>query len=153
MREADAGQILERILVTLEARIENGQRPRPGWAGSMMIGDDQIEAEAARMRSLAPGADPAVDRDHKPGALRLQGTQGFGVKAISFVEAIGDVGPYPGAQPFANAHQERGRGDAVSVVISIHDDRLLVADRGPNALPGRGHPAQEKWIAVFGFAR
>ena len=57
----------------------------------VMVGDDEVEAEATRSFSLGEGSHPGVDCDHEASALCVGCLKHRGLQSIAFAETVGDV--------------------------------------------------------------
>jgi hypothetical protein len=63
----------------------------------VVVGDDQVQSDAAGMLGFLHRADAAVHGDHKAHAFIKQSIQGIDVQAVAFVEAVGDVAAHHGS--------------------------------------------------------
>ncbi len=106
----------------------------------MVVGDDDVQAQAIPVAHLLDGADAAVNGHYQLGPLGGQIPQGTEVQAIALLDAMGDVGLDLGAQGGQRLHQERGSGHPVGVEVSVDDYRLSGADSPPDAGHGLIHP-------------
>ena len=60
----------------------------------------------------------------------------FGVEAVTFVDAVGDVAGDGGFGEVEGVIEDGGCGDAVDVVVAVDDDGLVVVDGLADALCG-----------------
>jgi hypothetical protein len=81
--DGGAAQALEGI-VALQRRDNRARRERLG--GAMVIGDDHLEAERARVLDLGDGGDPAVDSQHEIEAFLGEPRQRARVQAVALLE-------------------------------------------------------------------
>jgi hypothetical protein len=104
----------------------------------VMIGDNQIDALIAHHFRLLNRSNAAIDRDDHLGSLIANRRECFGVEAISFVDAVGNVIIDFAAEGFDGVPENGGGGDAIDVVIAVDDDFFLIADGAGDALGGEG---------------
>ena len=73
--------------------IEDGERDGECVVGGrqMVIGDDEVEAEAARGFSFSEGAHAGVDGDDEADAFGVGGFKDAGLHAVAVAQAMGDV--------------------------------------------------------------
>ena len=62
-----------------------------GGVGQVMVGDDEIEAEAARGFSFSEGAHAGVDGDDDADAFGVGRFKHAGLHAVAVAEAMGNV--------------------------------------------------------------
>ena len=107
----------------------------------MVVGDDDVHAEAVGVRHFLDAADAAVDRNQQRG---LGGDAGDGVQveAIALIDAVRDVGTHGAAGGLQRHDQQRRRADAVDVKVAVDADRFAAADGAQDALHGRRHVGQ-----------
>ena len=107
-----------------------------GFAPFVVVGDDEIDIFVAKRFCFVEGGDAAVDGDDEFGAGVGELFEGFGVEAVAFFEALGDVVVDVAAEEGDGVPEDGGGGDAVDVVVAVDDDFFLVADGLVDALGG-----------------
>ena len=117
--DACAAETRERI-VALQRRDDRAGRERLGRP--VVVGDDDLEAERSRMLDLRDGGDAAVDGEHEVEALLGEPRQRAGVQAVALLEARRQMPGDVGVQLAQEEDGERGRADAVGVVVAVHAD-------------------------------
>ena len=91
--------------------------PRP-----VVVGDQHVEAGRARGGHLLDGGDGAVDGDQKPRPARREALHRGRREAVAVVEPAGQVPVHLGAEAPQAADDDRGRADAVDVVVAVDRD-------------------------------
>ena len=109
----------------------------------VMVGDDQIDAALASDEGGFDGGDAAIDGDDEFGAVVDDLGQGLGIQAVSFVDAMGNVGFDFSAEEGDGVPENAGGGDAIDVVIAVDDDFFRVGDGLGDAPGGGGETGQE----------
>ena len=59
-RDADAGEVLVRVRAVVPLRVDHRERLRQLGVRLVVVRDDQVEPERARLQRRVGGADPAV---------------------------------------------------------------------------------------------
>jgi hypothetical protein len=133
---------------------------RDDWTGgerlgrAVVIGDNHLEPERARVLDLGDGRDPAVDREHEVEPLLGEPRQRLAVQAVALLEPRGkmpgDVGLALSlcAELAQQQHGERRRADAVGVVVAVHADARAGVDGGDDRLDGLAHVAERERIVA-----
>ncbi len=98
-----------------------------------MIGDDHFKSNAIAVAHFLHRPNATINSEHDLDALLGQPFQGFIVQSIAFIDAIGNVGHHIGAKSLQGLHQQRRRGDTVSIEIAINCNRLVLTDGPTNA--------------------
>ena len=115
-------------------------------AGTVMVGDDHVDAEPPGLFHLGDGGDAAVDGEDQLHALLGQARDRRRRDAVALLEPARQVPADVGADLPQRQHGERRRADAVDVVVAVDADPLVPLDRRPQALHGRRHVAEEQRI-------
>ena len=121
-RPAELG---ERVRRTASSRRSGS---RGGVARAVMVGDDDLEPARPRLGDLLDRGDPAVDREHEPDALVGEPRERVAGHAVALLEAAREVPDDVRAELAEDEHGERGRADAVDVVVAVHADPRPVGD-------------------------
>ena len=135
--------------------IEDGERVGDGVAGleQMVVGDDEVEAEAAGGFCFSEGAHAGVDGDDEAHAVGIGGFKDAGLQAVALAEAMGDVKAGIAAEHFDGGLEQDDCGGAVDVVVAVEQDGLAGGDGVLEALDGSGHAEHEKGIVEVGDFR
>ena len=137
--------------IIVEKRI-NHRTVRQGFAGTVVVGDDDIHAQAAGERGHVHGVDAAVYAHQKVG-IRSQRAHGLFIQAVAFALAVGQVDARFRAQG-AQVQKKNGRGAyAVHIVIAIDADALARRQRRLQARHGPVHVREEQRIVQQRFRR
>ena len=113
----------------------------------MVVGDDQIDSDHARMLCLLGCRYAAVNADDKAHALLVQAIDRGVIKPIALADAVGDIRiafEAAAAQPIG---QQAGRCYAVNVVIAVNGDRLVLRDGAFYALDRLVHILEQHRVA------
>ena len=154
-RHADTGDIFVGIGAVSAVRVEDGERLRQLLARQVMVGDDDIDL-FLRRRHLCHGGNAAVHRDDQRSSLRDDLVERFLVQPITVLLPMRNEVIAVGTKQPKIAAQERGRRDAVDVVVAVDDDALLPFDRPPDARDGGRHILHEEGIVkrlLFGMKK
>ena len=81
--EPDGGQVTETGEVVAPVRIDDGNGRRQRLVGLMMIDDDHVDAQRARLGERLDAGGAAIDRHQERGAARRQRPHRFDVRARS----------------------------------------------------------------------
>ncbi len=122
-------------------------------AGTVMVGDDHLEAACLRLRHFFDRGDAAVDREHETAALVREPRERRGADAVALVEAARQMPVDVRAELPEEMHRERGGRDPVDVVVAVHADAAPVRDRGPDPLAGDLHVAEQERVVRGQLAR
>ena len=121
--------------------IQNGQCLRNAFVrfGQMMVGDDEIHANAFGCVGGGEGANAGVDGDD-------QANPGFGgaldhvvLHAVALFDPVRDVELRGAAAEFDHGFQDDDGGGAVDVVVAVDEDVFFLGDGGLQALDGGLH--------------
>ena len=105
----------------------------------MMIGDDEVQAEAARGFRFGKGAHAGIDRDDEAHAVGIRRFKHARLQAVALAQPVGHVKAHHAAQHFDGGLQQHHGGGAVHVVVAVEQNRLARRDGALHALHGR-HP-------------
>ncbi len=103
-------------------------------AGLVVIGDDHSHPGPASGLDLVGAGDPAVRGDQQAGAPGGDALDSLRGQPVSITEATGDVPVAFRSQLPKRPNQDRGRADAVAVVVAVHGDPESLCDRLPDLL-------------------
>ena len=147
--DARAAQLRERVL-----RRPGGDDRTVGQLGSgpVVVGDDHLEAERAGLRDLVDGRDPAVDGEHEPAAVLGEPGERLGRDAVALLEPARQMPLDLGAERAKRQDGERGRADAVDVVVAVDADPRPRGDRGPDPLDRDRHVAEQQRVVRLALA-
>ena len=109
----------------------------------VMVGDDQLQAEAAGGLGLGHAGDAAVDRDHDRRAPGGDLGQGLGVEAVALFEPVRHVDFDGAAGQLQGLLEDGGAGDAVDVVVAVDADLAPAAGGVEQAVGGLAHAGQQ----------
>ena len=127
--DARTAEVLVLRLAVGSARVEHGVRGGQLVARQVMIGDDDVDARGSGGSHGFDRGDPAVARDDQPCANALRLPQPCRPEVVAVADPVRHEGMHRRAGAAQNA-REHGRGAlAVHVVIAVHQDRPLLADR------------------------
>ena len=112
----------------------------------MVIRDDQIEPERARVCSGFHSSNAAVDRDDEMHLLGREAIERRRLQSITIPQTLGDEMDDVGAKQFERASQNDRRCDAVHVVIAVDRDALAFGDRAEDAIHRDCHVRQRERI-------
>ena len=142
----------ERV-VALERRDDRAGGERLGRP--VVVGDDDLEPERPRVLDLGDRGDAAVDGQHEVESLLGEPRERAGVQPVALFEARRQMPRHVCSELAQEQDGERGRADAVGVVVAVDADacaaldrsadrrdacapcRRAAADRGPAACPSR----------------
>ncbi len=133
------------------ARIRRVVRPhdravRKRLSGAVMVGDDDFQAGGLGLRDLLDGGYAAVDGQHEAAAVCGEAGERFATDAVALVETARQVPLDVGAELAQHMDGERGRTDAVDVVVPVHADPLAGGDRRPDRVARLAHGTERKRV-------
>ncbi len=140
----------------LRERVVRGTRGDDRAVGQLLarpvvVGDHDVDSERLRVSDLFDGGDPAVDGEHEPAPVLGELRQRLPAEAVALLEAARQVPRDVCAQLAQDEDGQRGRADAVGVVVAVHADALAVGDGLPDRLAGLAHaPEQERVVTGQG---
>ena len=101
-----------------------------------MIGDDQIDVVFLGDVGGGEVGDAAIDGNDQLCVVLGELFDSFGVEAITFVDAVGDVKIDVGVGEFEAVPEDGDAGDAIDVIIAIDDDFLFLFQGDLDSLDG-----------------
>ena len=118
----------------LGERVVGGPRGDDGavrerLARPVMVRDDDLEPARPRLGDLLDRGHAAVDGEDEPAALVGEPRKRFALDAVALLEAARQVPDDVRAELAQDEHRERGRADAVRVVVPVDADALAGGDR------------------------
>jgi hypothetical protein len=122
---------------------DRGVGQRAVGARRVVVGDHDLHAGRPRRSHLVDRGDRAVDRQQQIGPPRGQPLDRRRREPVAVVDAARQVPVDVGAKRAQRAHEDRGRGDAVDVVVAVHGDARAPADVAEDH-PGGGLQAPER---------
>ena len=152
-RDAGSAQILLRRWTIGTPRVEHGAG---GWqlvARQVVIGDDDLDAGAARRAHGLDGGDAAVAGDDEARPHALGRGQAGGPKVIAVADAVRHERLDGGAGGAQQTRQHGGGALAVHVVVAVHEDRMSGAHRTHHEVQGDPHVRQEEGVHQAGELR
>ena len=114
----------------------------------VVVGDDHVEPELARAGDLVDRGDPAVDGEHEVDAVRGELLDRLAGEAVALVEPTREAPFDVGAELTEDEEGDRGRRDAVDVVVAVDADSLACSDRPADPCDGDVHVAERRGIVV-----
>ncbi len=118
------------ITAVVLIRIEDGQRNRNSVvrARKMVVGDDEVEAEALRGFGFGKGAHAGVYSDDETNALGICGFKYGRLQSVALAQAMGHVKANLAAEQFDCGLKQDHGGGAVHVVVAVEQDGFLSCD-------------------------
>jgi hypothetical protein len=116
-----------------------GQRAR---ARLVVVGHHNVDPGGAGTRHLLDRGDRAIDRHQQPRAACGQAVDRGGVQSVAVVGAARQVPVRVGSQGAQAAEEDRGRADAVDVVVAVDGDARAAGDMAQDDLDGGRHPVE-----------
>ena len=115
-------------------------------AGTVMVGDDHVEAELACAPHLVDGCDAAVDGEDEPAAFFGETLERAAADAVPLVEAAREMPLDLGAELAQDPQGQDGGADSVDVVVAVHADAFPAGDGGQDPCHGLCHVPQQEGI-------
>ena len=112
----------------------------------VVVGDDQVDAEFPRAHGRFVAPDTTVHRHDDRGALGVQPIDGGGLQTVAVLQSVGDEVADVAAQHLHRATEDDRRGDAIDVVVAMHDDSLAGGKRPLEADHGRLETGQRHGV-------
>ena len=134
--------------IAIEGRVQD-RAVGQSVAGQMVIRDDHVDAGRPRRGDFVDRADPAVCGDQQPGAALGQPLHGRHRHSVAVLLAPGDQPVAVTAQLADGADRDRGRADAVDVVVPVNGHMQPGGDGGANPFAdGRHRPEQQRIVTL-----
>ena len=114
--------------------------------GTVMVGDDHVEAARGGFGDLTGGRDAAVDGQDEPAAFVGEPRERVAADAVALVEAAREMPVDVGAELAQQKDGERGRRDPVDVVVAVDADALACGDRRAEAFARGLHVTEAERI-------
>ena len=112
----------------------------------MVVGDDEVEAEAARGFSFSEGAHAGVDRDDDADTVGVSRFKDARLHAVAVTEAMGNVKADVTTEHFDRGFEQDDSDRAINVVVAIKENGLARGDGAFEAINGGRHAEHEKGI-------
>ena len=93
----------------------------------MMVGDDEVEAEALRGFGFGKGAHAGVHRDDQAHALGICRFKHARLQAVALAQPMRHMKANHAAEHFNGGLQQHDGGGAVHVVVAVEQDRFACA--------------------------
>ncbi len=140
--DTHAAQVFVRVrtrrLVWIQHRTGIGE---PLWR-LVMVGDDNVHAQATRQSHFLPRRTPTIDRNQQAYPRTGELSHGISIETIPFAGALWNVVRHLEAQLMKKRHQQRGGRDSVHIIIAVDGDAFALADGCYQALHRLLHPMQ-----------
>jgi hypothetical protein len=139
----DAGRAQVRAEVAPDPRVhDRGLGQRAVGARGVVVGDHDLHPGSARGGDLLDRGDRAVDRDQQLRPARGEALDRGSGQAVAVVDPARQVPVDVGPEGAQRAHEDRGRGDAVDVVVAVHGDPRAAPDVSEDHRGGVVEPAE-----------
>ena len=135
-RVADSGEVLVFRSAARPFRVENRVCVWQIAARQVMIADDDVDAFVLQRAYGRDGARSAIAGDDDRGAGLARGTHAGVGEVVSVEQTARDERHDRATEGTKRARQQRGGGDAVDVVVAVHEDRLAAPNRAHQPLDG-----------------
>ena len=112
----------------------------------MMVGNNQVQPQAARGFGLGKGSHAGVHGNHQPNALRVSLFQHARLQPVPLAQPVRHMEARIPAQHLDSRLQQHDGGGAVHVVIAIEQHRLARGDSLLQPLHGGLHAQHQKGI-------
>ncbi len=149
-RHPGGAEVLGRVVTARLVRVQDRHRRRHRLRHGVVIDDHHLEPERVRPRDLGDRGDPAVEGDQHPGAVGGDLLDRLEVQPVPLVDPVRDVGRDLGPELAQEQVQQRGRADAVDVVVAVEGDLLPLAHRPGEPLDRRRHPLHRERVGQVG---
>ena len=147
-RDGSAAEAFFGIGAARLIRVEDGEGngKRVVGVGQVVVGDDEVEAEAARGIGFSKRAHARVDGDDDANAFGLGRFKHARLHAIAVAEAMRNVKADVASQHFDGGFEKDDSDRAVDVVVAIEEDGLVRGDGAFETVDGGGHAPHQEWI-------
>ena len=114
-----------------------------------MVGDDHLNAQRFGPLHLGHTANTTVHRHNQLGLLGDPFNR-FQVKAVPFINAVGDIGANAATSRLQRRHQQCGRRHPVGIEVTIDADRFTALNCPYQARHRLGHVFEPVRIILHG---
>ena len=104
--------------------VDDGGGVRQAGGGEVVVGDDDVDADGARVGHGLDVSHAAIDGDEERGAAPPEHVDRAVVEAVSLVHPVRDVVQDVQPAPAERLHEQRRSGYAVGVEVAVHGDGL-----------------------------
>ena len=132
--------------IVLPVRIDDRERLRQRLVGKMMVDDEALHAEAARLGERLVAGGAAIDRDQQRRAALGERAHRLHIGPIALEQAVGNMDDRREPAMAQEARQRRRGGRAVDIVVAEDRDRLAAHDRIGEPRRRRRHAGERIWI-------
>ena len=148
---AAAREVLVGIGAVVALGVEAGGGLRQCVARRVVVADDEVDAEAARVFDLLDGLDAAVERYHEGAAGAVGVVDALGRDAVSFVVSVGnvEVEPVDVEMRAQERVDQRHRCGPVHVIVAVDQDALVAGGGQVDALDGRLHVFHQERVVLL----
>ena len=112
-----------------------------------MVGDDDLQPQLAGAGHLVDRGDATVDGKHQLDLVR-EARECLAVQPVPLLEARRQVPDRRRPELAQQEDRERGRADAVGVVVAVHADAGAAVDRAADRRDSLGHVPEPKRIVT-----
>ena len=130
-----AGQPLEGVRAVGAVGVHHRHSGGQGVLALVVVGDHHVHPKSGGKPHFLHGGDAAVHGNDEGHPLVGQGLDGLQVEAVTFLQAVGNVGGHLSPHVPQAVGEQTGGGDAVHVVVSI--DRQMLPRLQRPAYPRR----------------
>src|SRR4029077_15477259 len=126
---ARATELLVGIIATLLIGIDDSQSVgNPVGAGEVMVGNDQVDAEAFRGLRGRERADAHIDADDQANSCDRGSFDDVVAHVGAFANAVGNVEVGGASAEFNRSFQNDDRHGAVDVIVAVNENRFFAFD-------------------------
>ena len=141
--DARAAQAAERVRRSRQPGVDQHGRVGQRVLHLVVVGDDQLQPQPARLLGLGQAGDAAIDRDHQFRALFRDLAKRPGVEAVALFLAMGNVDVGPGPEQVERLQEDGRAGHSVHVVIAVDVDAPALVDGVEDSLGRKGDAGQQ----------
>ncbi len=136
-RYAGSAELFVGILASRLIGIDDRQRAGNAVGSrQVMVGDDQVDAEALRGFGGGEGADAHVDADDEANACGCGAFDHIVAQIVAFANAVRHVKIGGASAEFDCRFQDDDRHGAIDVVVAVDEDGFFSFDGGVDAVDG-----------------
>lgn len=146
-RNADRGEVLVRVFAATLLGIQYRETIRQRFAWQVMIGDDHIDAGAAKLRNRLTSARPAIAGNNYRRVMFDRSAHAGTAKVVSIFYATRNECDGLRSKLAERSHHDRRGADTIDVIIAVNEHGLAVCAGARESVDRLGKSTHRETVA------